>query len=341
MPELWANNAGSVLAAGITDVAASFAVQAGHGARFPSPTGGDFFHLTIDDGSNIEIVRVTARATDTLTVVRGQQGTTPTAFSAGARAELRLTAASLTEFTENLGGSAPQITVVQGITATDFYQAGVGDLPGAAEFTAIYYGFISGLSDSPQFLFGNRNMTGHGWAVGLSNRVADSVSYVRFESFDGTGSITVNSELTEAADYAAICMRPVHIAIRYSGGFLQGLVDGQTTRFRAAGSGYTAAAGRPFQVGCDAGVWTEPSTRVGFQGAGYIASGLTDAQIQDHLQACREAGNRFVAGAPTWAHRYDVLAPGGSFPTQIDDLVGTAHLARQGSAITATTTRRV
>jgi hypothetical protein len=102
MAQLFANNATSTLASGITNVATSLSVQAGHGAKFPSPTNGDFFLATIVQGSTIEIVKCTARSGDVLTVVRGQEGTTGFAFSAAARVDLRVTKATLEAFSQGL-----------------------------------------------------------------------------------------------------------------------------------------------------------------------------------------------------------------------------------------------
>lgn len=88
------NNAIGALASGINNSATTVVLTAGQGALFPSPTGGDFFYCTIIDASNNkEIVKCTARATDTLTVVRAQDGTTARSFIATARVELRDTAA--------------------------------------------------------------------------------------------------------------------------------------------------------------------------------------------------------------------------------------------------------
>lgn len=94
--QLFANNAASVLASSITNVATTLSVSAGHGARFPSPTGSDFFLATLcQQGSageiNFEIVKVTARSTDTFTIVRAQEGTTGLAYNAGDKVELRIT----------------------------------------------------------------------------------------------------------------------------------------------------------------------------------------------------------------------------------------------------------
>ncbi len=85
------NNAWGTLAAGITSGATSITLTAGHGARFPSLAVGDYFYAALLNSANIiEFIKVTARSTDALTVVRGIDGSTPTAYSAGDRIELRL-----------------------------------------------------------------------------------------------------------------------------------------------------------------------------------------------------------------------------------------------------------
>lgn len=75
---LFANNAKSTLAASINTTATSVTLQAGTGALFPNPTGGDFFALVLTDaatGSVFEIMKCTARAGDVCTVARAQEGT--------------------------------------------------------------------------------------------------------------------------------------------------------------------------------------------------------------------------------------------------------------------------
>lgn len=240
------------------------------------------------------------------------------------------------------GGGSPTITVIEGFDTSNSYRSAADQLPGSTSFTAIWYGFLyEFIHGSPQFLMGNHNMSGHGWAINLGTRTAGSAAYIQFEIRDGSGPVGPSLEVLEAHDFDAYCMRPLHLAIRYTGGSARGFMNGQATRFEGTGTGYTAASGARFTVGNNPSVWNEPSTRAGFAGAGYFAGALTNAQIQNHFQACREAGNRFVEGGISWDHRYDIVAPGGSFPTQIDDLAGSAHLERVGTAITATTTKAV
>jgi hypothetical protein len=87
------NNAATTLAAGINSSVTSIAVT--DGSVFPTITGSDHFYVTFDDTTNKEIVKVTARSGNTLTVVRGHDNTTARAFSSGDKAELRIVAALL------------------------------------------------------------------------------------------------------------------------------------------------------------------------------------------------------------------------------------------------------
>lgn len=95
--QFYANNAESTLAVAVTtNTQSTLTVQTGHGARFPSPLNADFFLVTMDDGTNIEICKCVARSGDVLTVLRGQEGTTAQgSFAAGTRVGLYLTAGTL------------------------------------------------------------------------------------------------------------------------------------------------------------------------------------------------------------------------------------------------------
>lgn len=92
------NNAFGTLNAGINSSATTIVLTAGQGSRFPTLSAGDYFYATlIDTSNNLEIVKVTARSTDTMTVVRGQDNTTARAYSTNDRFELRPTAALFNE----------------------------------------------------------------------------------------------------------------------------------------------------------------------------------------------------------------------------------------------------
>lgn len=109
---LSANNASTVLSAGISASATTLTVNTGTGGLFPSPVSGtSFFKLTLIDaatGTLTEIVHVTARTGDTMTIVRGQEGTTNRIWSANDIAANMMTAGTLDLFAQSgtLGGAA-------------------------------------------------------------------------------------------------------------------------------------------------------------------------------------------------------------------------------------------
>lgn len=123
---VFTNNASALLAASIGTGDTSVQVAAGYGANFPNPTGGDYFQATLEDNSgNIEIVKCTGRATDILTVVRAQEGTTPKAFTLTVtRVELRLTKATIEEFLQKNGGTITGTIDFNQNTLTDPYISG-------------------------------------------------------------------------------------------------------------------------------------------------------------------------------------------------------------------------
>ncbi|MGY9371872.1 gp53-like domain-containing protein [Citrobacter pasteurii] len=113
---LAANNAQTVLAAGISSTATSLTVNAGTGTLFPPPVAGtSFFKLTIIDaatGSLTEIVHVTARAGDVFTIQRGQEGTVARAWSANDIAANMMTAGTLSYILGNFQPLDPTLTAL-------------------------------------------------------------------------------------------------------------------------------------------------------------------------------------------------------------------------------------
>lgn len=101
MPVLFKNNATATLAVGISTSTTTIVLSSGLGALFPAPSGTSVFYGTLYDSlGNYEIVKCTARTTDSITVVRGQEGTTPLAFNINDGFSQRLTAADLNNFVQ-------------------------------------------------------------------------------------------------------------------------------------------------------------------------------------------------------------------------------------------------
>lgn len=93
------NNGYATISAGITSTDTTITLDSGQGARFPTLGAGDYFFGTlVDTSNNIEIVKVTARSSDSMTVVRGQDNTTARAYAIGDRFELRPTAALFDDY---------------------------------------------------------------------------------------------------------------------------------------------------------------------------------------------------------------------------------------------------
>ena len=117
------NNAFSVLASAATSGDTTLTLATGTGSRFPAAN----FLVTLIgyDGSGNEnaweIVRCTSRASDILTVVRAQEGTTASAWPGATRIENRVTAASMEALQETL------------VSGTNIKTAGGQSLVGAGD----------------------------------------------------------------------------------------------------------------------------------------------------------------------------------------------------------------
>lgn len=90
------NNAVGYLATAINASDTGAVLQTGGGASFPTLGAVDYFYATLEStGGTTEVVKVTARSGDSITIVRAQEGTTANSFAAGSRFELRVTAQSV------------------------------------------------------------------------------------------------------------------------------------------------------------------------------------------------------------------------------------------------------
>lgn len=124
---IFKNNAVSTLLAGITNVATSVSTQAGHGnARFSAPGAGQIAKVTLYNNAGAkEIVHCTGRTGDTLTIARGQEGTTALAWNAGDGIEERPTA--------GWGAAVSQLDRTETFTAVKTFAAGIAGATSFAE----------------------------------------------------------------------------------------------------------------------------------------------------------------------------------------------------------------
>ena len=117
MPLILKNNVSSTLTVPISASDTGIAVV--NGGQFPALGAGDYFYATLVSPAGMtEIVKVTARAGNTMTVVRAQDGSSAASFQAGALVEMRVNAASIAE----INGEASEISIADAggyYTATD------------------------------------------------------------------------------------------------------------------------------------------------------------------------------------------------------------------------------
>lgn len=131
---LAANNATTTLASGIGTSATVITVASGTGSLFPSPSSGQSFKVSLTDAATQSIHEVclcTSRTTDSLTIVRAQEGTTAHTWSGGDYVANMPTAGTLSNTVQNdqlqsqtftyvsAGGTSDAITatIASGLTA--------------------------------------------------------------------------------------------------------------------------------------------------------------------------------------------------------------------------------
>lgn len=74
MPQIYSNFAQSYLVSAIDTDDTSISVAPSTGGLFSAPVSGEFELLVLTDGYYWEVVKLTARSNDTLTVVRAHEG---------------------------------------------------------------------------------------------------------------------------------------------------------------------------------------------------------------------------------------------------------------------------
>ncbi len=171
MAILFANNAESKLAADI--LASDTLISVLDGSSFPSPSGGDYFLLTITQPANEtswEIVKCTARSGNNLTVIRGFDQTAAIAWSAGHKAEIRVTSYAFTA----IKADAMDAPTINSPSISGGYTESVYSVSGSAPALSPSNGSIQTWA-----LTSNSTPTAGNWASGqaLTLLVDDGASY--------------------------------------------------------------------------------------------------------------------------------------------------------------------
>jgi hypothetical protein len=274
------NNASATLAGSISSTTTTITLTAGMGAFFPSLVAGDYFYATlIDAANNIEIVLVTARSTDTLTVVRGQDGTSGRSFVAGEKCELRLTAAGITGIETNAKASL--------LAASNTWTGSTNTFQ-----NVIANGTVTSGGANASLIVQDRDTNTNSWnwystgnVLKLNSGVSGSTGDKLFVAPDGNIGVGV----TPSTWGAAIDV------IEFPGGSFFGQLNGNTTTFgnNATWNGtqwiYKAAGNATLYYG-QAGAHQFYRATSGVGAAGGVISGFTLSFNIDAVGNCTASG---------------------------------------------------
>lgn len=121
----FANNAASRLVGPLTPSGTSLTVTPGDGALFPTLGAGDWFMATLirSDGAR-EIVKVTSRTVDAMSITRAQEGSSALSFNPNDRIEARLTAGELGDFRDGIASAQSAASAAQGTADGKISKAG-------------------------------------------------------------------------------------------------------------------------------------------------------------------------------------------------------------------------
>ena len=97
MPLKAANFAQTTLQTAVTATSTVFVIPEADASKFPILNSGDWFYLTVDNGVSREIVKCVAISSNSLTVLRAQENTSPQAWPAGTKLYCAITAGTLTD----------------------------------------------------------------------------------------------------------------------------------------------------------------------------------------------------------------------------------------------------
>ena len=123
------NNARGFLTNAISPSDTQLELTSDTGASFPAISAGETFFVTLVSSDNtFEIVSVTARVADVLTVVRGAEGTTARAFGPGSLVELRVTVGNLNGATTEIQRTSELFREFRPGDAPDYFTSTGGAL---------------------------------------------------------------------------------------------------------------------------------------------------------------------------------------------------------------------
>lgn len=259
LTQLFSNNAKTTLAADITNVATTITVATGEGALFSSPAAGQFELITLESTTAVEIVKMTSRTTDTLTVVRGQEGTTGTAFTTGDKVEGRITKGTLVGLQQPFGsiddqGDAKGANSINIQTA----RASTANVASGASSIAIGYDTKASAQNSVA-ISTTASAIGIGAIAIGTNSIASGLNSIALatSTASATNAVTIGNSATASAQNSVACGHSASATGTYSVSIGEA-ASGTTTDTISVGRAATSQSVSGIAIGSDSSVKTVP-----------------------------------------------------------------------------------
>jgi len=220
MSQLYSNNVDTTLSVELSDVATSATVVDGSGLQ--SPSGDDFELLTLAALGVYEIVKITARSGNVVTIERAQEGTTAQTWVIGTRAFAGATAGTLDRLVQN-DSTNTGATAIGGATATANNSVSIGPSASASAADQVVIGSSATSSGSGSAAIGNNAEAIAAGAVAMGVRafcdgvytsiaIGDTASAADTDaiaigwSADAAGaeSIALGNQATATSDYVFV-----------------------------------------------------------------------------------------------------------------------------------------
>lgn len=228
MTVVLSNNVASVLAANIADNSGSLTVT--DASRFPTISAGQYFYATlISTTGAVEIVKVISRNGNAMGITRGQEGTPATAFAAGSRVELRVTARSVLDaIDDNYQATLPVINAAVSSANASAAAAAISATTATNEATAAELSADDAQVSADLALTRANAAAASASSAGVSADASVAASYTAI-SYAAQASAASNSAFINANVYANVAAGVAATAV--SGQF-QVIVGSEIIRYR-------------------------------------------------------------------------------------------------------------
>lgn len=258
MTIIFANNAISKLAQPLLSGQTQLTLQAGTGSLFPSPSGGDYFKLTIEDRrtQQIEITHCTGRSGDVLTVVRAQENMSALNFSTGATVSNRFTR------------DTPDAILAEVPDPNPLYLGAFASAPTATEVGQSYFNLL----DEHVYYW-----TGGAWVdpIGSGNITSASGVFILQDISGSFNGVTTQFNL-RYTDYAATLKTPDVVISEQFIVFIDGVAQRPGTDYLIPSLGTIEFTSAPSSDATFSGVWIALTNGLPGSGTGDMTRAVYD-----------------------------------------------------------------